>query len=144
MNNLLTIIGFIFSFGLSISMLYLRMKSWLNNTIKNIISISFAAIGIIGFQMTNKNDFRFLFYSMTVPILSILFYLLFKKLSIKYQGRDFYLYLRSSYDLDKHDKDFSALDILFSFTILIIIIGIETFGAVLFGHDDLYNKWIMN
>ena len=73
MNNLLTIIGFIFSFGLSISMLYLRMKSWLNNTIKNIISISFAAIGIIGFQMTNKNDFRFLFYSMTVPILSILF-----------------------------------------------------------------------
>ena len=144
MNYLITIIGFVFSFGLSISMLYLRMKSWLKGSIKTIIAISFATIGLIGFQMTNKNDFRFLFYSMIVPILYLLLDMLFKNLSIKFQGRDFYLYLQFSDDLDNHNNDFSALDIVFSFTILIIVFGIGIFGAMLFGHNDLYNKWIMN
>ena len=123
MNNLTIIIGFVFSFGLSFTMFYLRMKSWFKSSAKTIVTISLAVIGLIGFQMTNKNDFRFLFYSMIVPIIYLLFDILFKKLSIKYQGRDFYLYLRFSDDLDNHDEDISALDIIFSLSILIIIFG---------------------
>lgn len=125
-------------------MLYLRMKSWYSNSMKLVITISFATIGFIGFLLTNKNDFRFLFYSMIVPIFYLLFDFLIKKLSIRFQGRDFYLYLRFSGDIENHAKDYSALDKIFSFTILILVIGLAIFGAILFGHDNLYNKWIMN
>jgi len=137
MNNLIIISGLVFSFGLSFSMLYLRMKSWFNSLIKAFITFSLAAIGLIGFLITNKNDLRFLFYSMIVPLIYFLLDILFKKLSIKFQGRDFYLYLRNSDDLDNHDKDFRALDIIFSFSILILIFVIGIFGAILYGHDGL-------
>jgi hypothetical protein len=141
MTKTIFIIGFILSFGLSMMMLFYRRKKWLNDNVKFKISLPLTIIGLIGFSLSKSSDFRFLFSSMLVPSIYLLIDKIFKKISIKYQGRDFYLYLRFSDDVD---KDVSALDIIISFTFLAILMGLLAFGAVLFGKDDLYNKWIMN
>ncbi len=144
MNRTIIIIGLIFSLGLSISLLYLRMKKWLKNTVKWLITITLAIIGLIGFLVTRSADYRFLFYSMMIPSVYLLIDNLFKKISVRFQGRDFYLYLRNSDDIDEHDEDISALDIVFSFTILGLIMGLCVLGAVLFGKQNLYGKWMLS
>ncbi len=141
MTKTIFIIGFTLSFGLSMMMLFYRRRTWLNDMVKLKISLPLTIIGLIGFLLSKSSDFRFLFSSMIVPSIYLLIDRLFKKISLKYQGRDFYLYLRFSDDVD---KDVSALDIIISFTFLGILIGLLVFGAILFGKDDLYNKWIMD
>jgi len=141
MTKTIFIIGFILSFGLSMMMLFYRRKKWLNDNVKLKISLPLTIIGLIGFSLSKSSDFRFLFSSMIVPSIYLLIDRLFKRISLKYQGRDFYLYLQFSDDVD---KDVSALDIIISFAFLGILIALLVFGAVLFGKDDLYNKWIMN
>lgn len=141
MTKTIFIIGFILSFGLSMMMLFYRRKKWLNDKVKLKISSPLTIIGLIGFSLSKSLDFRFLFFSMIVPLIYLLFDRLFKSVSFKYQGRDFYLYLRFSDDVD---KDISALDMIISFAFLGILMGLLAFGAVLFGKEDLYNKWIMN
>jgi len=141
MTKTIFIIGFILSFGLSMMMLFYRRKKWLNDNVKLKISLPLTIIGLIGFSLSKSSDFRFLFSSMIVPSIYLLIDRLFKRISLKYQGRDFYLYLQFSDDVD---KDVSALDIIISFAFLGILMALLVFGAVLFGKDDLYNKWIMN
>lgn len=124
-------------------MLYLRMKNWFIVP-RNILIISLTTIGIIGFSVSNKSDSRYLFYSMVVPSLYYLIDLIFKKISIKYQNRDFYLFLRYSDDIDNHKNDISFADQFISIALLFFVAAFAVLGAVLFGKDDLYNKWFIN
>ena len=144
MDNLIVFLGFTISFGLSLFMLYLRMKNWFVPIAKTTIALSLAFIGILGFVQSNTNDYIFLFYSMLIPFVYYLVDKIFKHLSLKFQGRDFYLFLRSSSDLDDLDKKFKTLDVIFSLTIFFLLIGLSFFGAVLFGKDGFYNEWINN
>lgn len=141
MKDLFTILGLTISVGFSMFLLFSRMKNWYQHNVKMILTTILAIIGLIGFPLSNDNEFRLSFYSLIVPIIYLLFDILFRKLSYKFQGRDFYLYLRFSDDLEVNRRNFSPLDKILSFGSLIIIIGLVLFGVELFGHDDLYNKW---
>jgi hypothetical protein len=146
MDKTCAIIGICISLGLSIFMLYSRKSSWFSDKIRYMVVILLLTVGLLGLILAKFNNYRFIFYSMIVVVIFFITDKFFKFLSIKIHGRDFYLYLRGSNEILetftplKVNKHIKATDIIFSFALLIEIIGLSAFGAVLFGHDNLWNK----
>ena len=140
-------IGIIISLGLSLLMLYKRKEKWFSEKRTIIWIIGATLTSILGLILSNNNHFRFLFYYLIVPPLFFIMDRLFKYLSFKIHDRDFYLYLQGSKEINDtlsglgKNKHIKASDIIFSFSLLILIIGLTIFGAVLFGKNDLYHKW---
>ena len=141
------IIGIIISFGLSLLMLYKRKEKWFSEKRTLYWIVGSFLTSIIGLTLSTNNHYRFLFYSLIVPPIFFFMDKLFKYLSFKIHDRDFYLYLRGSKEINDSlsglgkNKHIKASDILFSFGLLILIIGLTVFGAVLFGKNDLYHRW---
>jgi len=143
------ITGILISLGLSFFMLYTRKRIWISLKAKYFLNISLLGIGLLGLFFSKTNQYRFVFYSLLVPPISFAVDRLFKSISGKLHNRDFYLYLSGSEDLNesnpmqiKNDHIMHS-DIVFSFTLLIIIFGLTILGAGLFGKDDLFTKWFV-
>lgn len=113
-------------FGLSFFLLFERKKKWNSDLLRWCITGSLFVIGIVGFiiEKMNKTDYGFSF--LCTPIVYNCFDRWFKYLSIKKYGKDFYLWLRYSDEIDyiwgvnPHVK---ALDKLFSVLLLFIATG---------------------
>lgn len=129
------------SAGVSIVMLYFRMKNWFKEAYKYTLTVTLSLIGTGGLILSKTNNYRFLFYSMLVPFMYLLVDKLFKWISVRLQGRDFYLFLRNSDDLDNHDENISPLDMALSFYILGMIFCLTFFGALLYGKENLFHTW---
>lgn len=142
----MTIISISLSIGLPFLLLYSRKKVWNNKKFKQALFFGMTVVGLLGFILSETNNYRLLFYAfLTTPIFLLVDYG-FKLLSIQTHNRDFYLWLRFSDEIDDMDfgknKHIKTTDIVFSISLLILIIGLMVFGAVLFGKDALYQKII--
>jgi len=131
-------------------MLYTRKNKWFSLSIKFVMTILLMTIGIIGLIFSANNNYRFIFYSLLIPFLYLLTDRLFKWISFRFHDRDFILYLQWSNEINYRisrigsNKHVKKSDIIFSFSLLILIVVLTLFGIELFGKDDLYNKWFMN
>jgi hypothetical protein len=134
MDQKLGIISISISFGLSMLMIFLRRADWFTTKLKNIIIYIFSIVGLIGFVFSDSNNFRYFFYSFLVPPIMLLVERLFKSLSFKLHKRNFYLYLSTNVDWEwivgENDK-IRPTDIIFSFSLLIINMGLVFLGSVL-------------
>ena len=144
----MTIISISLSIGLPFLLLYSRKKEWNNKKLKQSLFFGMTVVGLLGFIFSETNNYRLLFYAfLTTPIFLLVDYG-FKLLSIQTHNRDFYLWLRFSDEIDYSfsgigkNKHVKTTDIVFSISLLILIIGLCAFGAVLFGKDALYQKLI--
>lgn len=143
------IIGIFFSLGLSIFMLYTRKKKWFSFNAKFVLTATLMTIGIVGFILSTNNNSRFMFYSLIIPFLILLMDRLFKYISSRLHERDFILYLRWSDEIKNRiseigsNKHVKKSDIIFSFILLLSIMGFTLLGFELFGKDDLYNRWFI-
>jgi hypothetical protein len=141
------ICGIFISLGLSILMLFSRKSIWFSNKFKWTVIIAFLVVGVFGLSFSKLNNYRFIFYSMIVVVICFTTEKFFRFLSIKIHGRDFYLYLKGSNEITqsffplKTNKHIRATDVIFSLVLLFEILGLSAFGAVLFGHDNLWNKF---
>jgi len=105
------------------------------------------ATSVFGFSFADDNDYRHLFYAFLITPLILLLAEGFKRESLKVHKRDFYLFLRGSKEIDNapffpENPHIRLSDKVFSFTLLILILGLTFFGAVLFGKENLYGQWM--
>lgn len=143
----MTIISIIILIGVPFLLLFNRKRKWNTDQLKKTIVVSFAIIGLTGFAFSTTNELRLLFYSFLVTPVFILIDGLFKNLSIKKHNRDLNLWLNYSDDVDgifapMKSSKFKATDVIFSITLLILIVGLALIGIVFFGKDDLYGQII--
>ncbi len=120
---------FLFSgLGLSFFLLFTRKKKWNSDLLRWGITGGLFVIGIAGFiiEKMSKTDYGFSF--LCTPMIYNCFDRWFKYLSIKKYGRDFYLWLRHSDEIDYGiggvNPHVKALDKLFSILLLFIITGL--------------------
>ena len=133
--------------GVPFFLLFGRKKEWNTDQLKKTLVIGFTIIGVIGYFFSNSNDFRLLFYSFIATPIFITIDYLFKYLSIKKHNRDLNLWLNYSDDVDgvfapMGRSKFKTTDVVFSITLLILIVGLAFIGVVLFGKEDLYGQII--
>jgi len=146
----MTIISIFIALGVPFMLLYSRKSNWYRTSLKQILFFGMLLIGLIGFYHSNTNDFRLFFYAILVVPIYILVDHAFKLMSLKFHKRDFYLWIRYSNEINYtrarmvKNKHIKPSDIVFSISLLILIIGMSTVGAVLFGNDSLYDKLIGN
>ncbi len=147
MTNYYIITGIIISLGLSMLLLYTRKKKWFPLKSKYFLTTLLMVTSIIGFVLSNKNNARFLFYSLLIPFICLLTDRLFKYLSLKLHDRDFILYLEYADGIDnkltKSKNHVKKSDIMFSFSLLLLISGLLLLGIELFGKDNLYYEWFV-
>lgn len=142
-------VGIGFSLGLIVLILYTRRKNWVSLKLKYYLATFLLLIGTIGILFSSKNQNRFLFYSLFMPVFIFLLDRLFSNLSKRIHDRDFYLYLRGSPDIDEtipgqlYNEHIKPSDIVFSMALLATIMCLLALGAVLFGKDDLYTRWFI-
>lgn len=145
----MTFISISLSLGIPFLLLYRRKREWYNKNLKQVLFIGMSLIGLVGFFLSEANENRFFFFSfLTTPVFLIIDYGL-KNLSLLIHSRDFYLWLRYSEEIDDSirgigkNKHVKTTDIIFSLSLVILIVGLSVLGAILFGKDALYDK-LMN
>lgn len=127
------------SLGLPFLLLYTRKMKWQGRNLKQVLVVVMTAISVIGLTLSNTNESRLFFYAFITTPIYLLVDMGFKFLSIKRHSRDFYLWLRFSDEIDDsfsgidNNKHIKTSDVIFSISLLILIIGLCAFGAVLFG-----------
>ncbi len=125
----LYILFFAISFGTCFILLYERKKKWATDKVRWIITLILALFGVIGVTFYKKEALKLGLPLLAAPIIYNCFDRWFKNLSIKKNGRDFYLYLSNSDEIDTRlfakNPHVKFLDKLFSFLLLIIIFGIN-------------------
>ena len=136
------------SLGLPFFLLYQRKQKWYTPRFKRMLAMGMSSVGLLGFLLSNTNNYRFLFYSLLTTPIFILLESLFKRFSIQKHHRDFYLWLRYSNDIDDSlsgmgtNTHVKTSDKIFSITLLLFIVGLCVWGAVLFGKNGLYDQLI--
>mgnify|MGYP006981760344 CR=1 FL=1 len=144
----MTIISISIALGVPFMLLYGRKANWYSTTLIQSLFFGMLIIGLVGFYLSNTNDFRYLFYAfLTVPFYILINYL-FKFLSTQMHQRDFYLWIKYSNEIDYtrdgmgKNRPIKTSDIVFSISLLVLIVGMSALGAVLFGNHALYYKLI--
>lgn len=94
----------------------------------------FGMIGYINFSFVDRR-LNFMFYEFGVPLIYWIFDRFFKYLSYKVHARDFILFLNHSQEIDStiggKNPHVKLSDKLFSFGLLLIIIGATLSGIIL-------------
>jgi len=123
------LLGCAISIGVNFFLLYNRKKKWATDNLRWSICIILLIAGLTFiFSSKAKTDYEFMVFSycLTTPIIYNSFDRLFKKLSKQFYGRDFYLWLRYSSEIDYSlfgkNPHVKASDIFFSITLLFLII----------------------
>jgi uncharacterized membrane protein SirB2 len=129
-----SIIGIGIALGISFFILYTRKTKWMKPKIVWLICGGLFAVGLFGllYSKTKFRDDRIMYFGLCVPIIYWTFDRIFKRISKNIHNRDFVLFLRGSGEINErfgaknpHVKD---SDILFSFGLLIIIVGTLLIG----------------
>ncbi len=123
------------SLGLSFFLLYTRRKKWSTDKLRWLITGIVFLCGLLGLLNDKKHLYIHGFHFLLTPLIYNCFDRWFKHLSIRKYGRDFYLWLRGSDDIDDGFRDknphLKPLDRFFSLLLLFIIIGLMAFAASL-------------
>ncbi|HYF04033.1 MAG TPA: hypothetical protein VEC36_11685 [Patescibacteria group bacterium] len=116
--------GIFIGWGFSNFLLYCRKSPWSTDVYRWVVTISFFIPGIIGLFYSDSYDLLFFCWALTIPFFHNIFDRLFKNLSIKYHGRDFYLYMNGSQEINTgfgaKNPHVRTTDILFSIALFII------------------------
>lgn len=123
------------SLAVSFILLYSRKKKWNKNRLRWGVTGVLFLIGItsvlIDYGRLPDHGFYFLFS----PLVYNCFDRWFKHISERKHGRDFYLYLRHSEEIDDgisaSNPHLKSSDKIFSLLLLAIIIGLMVLGAVI-------------
>lgn len=132
-NYAITGIGI--SYGINFLLLYTRKQSWNTDQLRWILTSVFFIIGIAGLlELINVNDKDFHFFSwcLITPFIYNILDRMFKRISEKKHKRDFYLWLRGSFEIDDSlfgkNPHVSGLDKLSSIVLLFAIIFLPLIG----------------
>ena len=132
-------IGIAIAFGGSLVLLYTRKQSWNTDRLRWTLTGMFAfagTVGLIAMVPGVNHDGGSLFACMLVPLFYNCCDRLFKKISERKQGRDFYLYLRGSNEIDDRmggkNPHVTTLDIVFSSGLWLLIVAGSVCAVMLF------------
>jgi len=121
--------------GVSFFLLYSRKKKWTSDQNRWFITGAFVLVSLAGYLLKGMNATLHGFQFLLIPFIYNCFDRLFKSISIRRIGRDFYLYLRYSDEIDDRmfadNPHINAYDKLFSFSLLVIILGLMICGVLL-------------
>ncbi|NOQ71023.1 MAG: hypothetical protein GQ574_03415 [Crocinitomix sp.] len=133
----LIIIGLSIGLGLPFFLLYSRKKTWFKETYIYVLNALLCVIGLILAFAEQSQEFYLLAWCLMCPIVVFLFDRIFKKYSEKKNGRDFILWLRYSDEINwsvaAKNPHVMVLDKIISVTLLTVLIGLVSAGAVIFG-----------
>ncbi|GGI58228.1 hypothetical protein [Winogradskyella haliclonae] len=134
-------LGFSIALTVSTVFIYGRKKAWLNSTIKwGLASVVFI-VGLIGLLYFNKLDkMKLIFsYHLTIPFLTLIIDEIFKRFSYYIHGRDFYLYLTHSDEIDNSifgkNPHIKFSDIAFSFALFLF-----AWFSTIFGYEFFFGS----
>ena len=133
MDNLLeldkSLIGIGISLGVSFFILLNRKKKWMREKVVWLICSGLFVFGVSGFlfaKLVYRGD-KVLYFGFCIPLIYWVFDRLFKKISENLQGRDFYLFLRGSSEINDsifaENPHVKNSDKTFSILLLAIIVG---------------------
>jgi hypothetical protein len=131
-----SLFGLLISYGVSFTLLYTRHMSWSTEILRWSICFALCIVGAIGLSselaMENKRFFLFSWCLIT-PVICNLLDRFFKKLSESISRRDFYLWLRGSWEIDDSftgkNPHVNNWDKLFSILLLIVILVLPVLGV---------------
>ncbi len=131
----MSFVGIMISFSVNFLLLYTRKSKWNTNLLRWSVTGLLFTIGILGlnevFQIDHK-DFRFFSWCLITPSIYNIFDRLFKFITERVYGRDFYLWLRGSSEIDDsfsgNNPHVKFLDGFFSLLLLAIIICLPLLG----------------
>ena len=119
---------------LNFNLLSNRKSSWVRNRYKWItISILFV-VGLFSFLQLHHptdNNLYFAFWGLMTPLIFSLIDYAFMRLSFTAYGRDYYLWLRDSSEIDNPNIKFKALDKFISITMLLIVMTLPIFAVAI-------------
>jgi hypothetical protein len=124
------------SIGLCFLSLYTRKSQRISQKEKYVFMTILFCAGVIGFFSSDHTSWEFVSYFMAVPAITFFVDRLLRLLSFKFQNRDFYLYLKYSNEIDESfpmrgkNPHVSTLDIVFSMTMLVTMMGLFLIGAM--------------
>jgi hypothetical protein len=126
------------SFGVNFFLLFTRKKSWNTDELRWIITSILFIIGFLGLAdvlSVQKTGFNFFSWCLLNPLAYNILDRIFKKVSLKKSNRDFYLWLRGSFEIDDSfygkNPHVNVFDKIFSITLLIFNVALPTIGTVL-------------
>ena len=124
------------SICLSFLSVYTRKSKQISLKEKYVLVTFLVCAGVIFFFSSDNMSWKFIGYFMVVPPVTFFVERLFRLLSIKFQNRDFNLYLRYSSEIDESfpmrgkNPRISTLDIVFSISMLVTIMGLVLLGVM--------------
>ena len=132
----LTLVSLGIGIGVPFILLYERKKKWCSDKLRWILTGILFLTGIITTAVIAEEKPDGVFYFLCVPFAYNCFDRWFKYLSIKKKGRDFYLWLSNSDEIDDRlfakNPHVKTLDKVFSLLLLLIIMGLMVVGASIF------------
>jgi hypothetical protein len=136
-KSTLAVIFIMLSFFMGMVMLYNRKKSWCTPALRWILAGAFLLAGLL-FLLTDFFDTRsrLVFAISWIPFIHNAVDRLFKWISLRKHGRDFYLYLRFSGEINYRpgasNPHIKPSDIFFSLFLLFMDVGLLLLSAWLF------------
>ena len=124
------------SICLSFLSVYTRKSKQISLKEKYVLVTFLVCAGVIFFFSSDNMSWKFIGYFMVVPPVVFFVERLFRLLSIKFQNRDFDLYLRGSNEIEDSffmrgkNPHVTALDIVFSISMLGTIMGLVLLGVL--------------
>lgn len=136
MNN--AQLGIAIGLGISVLLLYARKSKWYHPIGVAIGCCVLFLGGLIGIQYRTDRETLILFLNCCIPLIYFVMDRILKKVSLQINGRDFYLWLRGSNEMDDRlegeNPHVKPLDQFISFGLLIFIIVLVVLsGTVLPG-----------
>ena len=136
MNN--AQLGIVIGLVISVLLLYTRKSKWFHPIGVAIGCCVLFLVGLIGIQYASNRETIILFLNCCIPLIYFVMDRFLKKVSLQINGRDFYLWLRGSNEIDDRlggeNPHVNPLDQLISFGLLIFIIVLVVLsGTVLPG-----------
>ena len=116
--------------------LYTRKSKQISKKEKYVLVTFLVCAGVIFFFRSDNMCWKFIGYFMVVPPVTFFVERLSRLLSIKFQNRDFNLYLRYSSEMDESfpmrgkNAHITTLDIVFSISMLGTIMGLVLLGVM--------------
>ena len=112
---------------LNLFLTHMRVVKWISDKARWIIAVTLLILGLIGFLLADRlvNIEQRVFASLCTTFVLTIIDRIFRYLSIKKQGRDFYFNTSFEWLINQYKEKFSTLDQIMTVTMLLIIFGLE-------------------
>lgn len=131
------LLGIFISYGVSFFLLYSRKQIWNTNQFRwslTAILLMVGGMGLLGALNNTIENVEIFYWCLITPFVYNILDRIFKRLSEKRYGRDFYLWLRGSIEIDdslfNNNPHVKTLDILFSIILLFVIVLLPLIGQI--------------